>query len=135
MLDGRGGRVERVELDDPTEAVGLVRGLRQVEALVDVLPPLALAGDAVPLVGIGLLGVERAGGVEVTVEVLLAVQRRAPRRGAAGAVGEGAEDRRALGVSLGAQQLVTSGGAVDAQRRAGRDAAVVARAARVAGLP
>ncbi len=110
-----GGLVVRVELDHPAEAVRLVRVLGEVEALVGLVP-LAVAGrdrvhgvDAVPLEG-GLVGLRHSVAVhEVLVEVLLAVQRGAPRRQTARAVVERAEHLPAGRVGRGPEQ-----------RRAGR---------------
>ena len=96
-------RIERVHLDDPAEAVGLVfvAGVAGVEARV-VEFPLAggrRAGQPVAPVAGG-----RAGGDEVAVEVFLAGEDGAPRRGAAGAVAEGPADGAAGGVGHGAHQ-------------------------------
>ncbi len=102
----RGGvGVVRVQLDDVPEAVRLVRLLGDVEPLVETLP-LALGGagaEAVALVG----GPAAVG--EVLVEVLLAVERGAPRGGAAGAVVEGAEDLAAGAVGGGLDQVGAGG--------------------------
>ena len=90
VLDGRGVRVVRVDLDDPAEAVHLVRVVGDQEPLVRPLPAAAAAGDAVA--GQGAIAVVGAGGVEVLVEVLLARQDRPPGGVSSGAVVERAQD-------------------------------------------
>ncbi|CAO0829468.1 hypothetical protein SMICM17S_09235 [Streptomyces microflavus] len=117
----RGGvRVVRVEFDDPAEAVGLVGLLRQVEPPVEPLP-LALGGagaDPVPLVHVGV-----AVG-EVLVEVLLAVQRGAPRSRAARAVVEGPEHLAAGAVGGRTQQRASRGRSGDPEFTRGGEPAV-----------
>ena len=96
VLARGGGRVVRVDLDDPAEPERLVRLGREVEARVDLAPaPRAGAGDAVAGVRRRVPAVEGARPVEVLVEVLLAAQHRAPGRRPAGAVVERPQHGRA----------------------------------------
>jgi hypothetical protein len=83
-LDRAALRIERIDLDDPAEAVRLVRMTGGVEARVVLVPAVAVAALAqapAPLVRARLLA-----GIEVEGEVLLAREVSAPRRHAAGAV-------------------------------------------------
>ena len=129
VLHRGGGRVLRVHLDDPAEAVRLVleAGLLSIEAVVEALPA-ALGGAGADAVA-GLLGCAAAH--EVLVEVLLAGEDGAPRGGAAGAVVQGAQDGGAGGVVLGLEQVVAGGRAGDPERGEAGDAAVAAAAADV----
>ncbi len=130
VLHGRLAGLERVDLDDPAEAVRLVlvAGGAGVVAGVDGLPAAGrrLVGEAVALVRDA-----RARGAEVAGEVLLAGEHGAPRGGAAGAVAERAEDARALGVVLGAQRRGSRGRARHGEGRVRGDAAVAVVADRV----
>jgi hypothetical protein len=96
--------------------------LRRVEALVVLVPAVA---DRVALAQAPALLVRarRVGALEVVGEVLLAGEVRAPRRDAAGAVGQRAEDAAAVGIGGGAQQRVSRRRAAHRDRRARRDAA------------
>ena len=121
-LDRRRARIVGIDLDHPAEAVGLVRLLLDVEA-VDVLGPGIPGGlrHAVALVGLGighLLGIA----AEVAVEVLLGRQPGAPRRRAAGAVVQHAENLAAGRIGRGLELVVAGGGAGHLERRVGRDA-------------
>src|SRR5699024_5173321 len=71
------------------------------------------------------------GADEVLVEVLLAGQDGAPRRGAAGAVVQGAEHLGPGGIVGGLQQRGAGGRPVHGERRGAGDAAVAAPAAHV----
>ena len=130
VLDRRGGRVHRVDLDDPAEAVGLVAevGGTGVPPRVDLGPAARVLrrGQAVALL---LLG--GALGLEVLVEVLLAREHRAPWRRAAGAVVHRAADRASGRVLLGAQQRAAGGRAVDREGGVQGDAPVEATTAAV----
>ena len=125
-LDRRRPRIPRVDLDDPSEAVGLVRMLRRVEALVELVPAVAepLGGDAVS----PLLRREAARRVdEVAVEVLLAREVGPPGSHAMGAVVDRAQHHVAGGVVARAQRRVTRRRARHADRRGAGDAPRVAR--------
>ena len=127
VLHRRRGRVARVDLDDPPEAVGLVAVVRGggVPARVDRAPVARVlrGGEAVA----GLPGV-RAGGAEVLVEVLLARQHGAPRRRTAGAVVHRAADRATGRVGRRLEQVGPGGGTVHGERGVEGDPAVEARA-------
>ena len=124
-LDRRRAGIVGIDLDDPAEAVGLVRLLLDVEA-VDVLGPGIPGGlrHAVALVGLGighLLGIA----AEVAVEVLLGRQPGAPRRRAAGAVVQHAEHLAAGRIGRGLELVVAGRGAGHLERRVGRDAPAI----------
>src|SRR5690606_11076978 len=110
-LDGLRLRRERVDLDDPAEAVGLVRVVRvgQVEARTEAAPAVkggpAGAEAVARLPGIRLEPVA----AEIEVDVLLARDVRAPRRMAVRAVVQ----RAGRGIARAVHQL----------RRAGRGSA------------
>ena len=128
VLARRGGRVVRVDLDDPTEPERLVRLGRQVEARVDLAPaPAAGAGDAVAGVRRGVPAVERSRLVEVLVEVLFSAEHRAPGSRPARAVVERPQDGGAVRVCGGPQARVSSGRADHLERRRAGDPAVASR--------
>ena len=123
-LDGRAGRVEGVDLHHPAVAVELIGVARGVEALVVLVPAVAVAlrpQAPAPRMRVGL---GRA--VEVADEVFFAGEVGAPGRYAVGAVVEGAAYLRAAGVERGAHERVAGGRALQAHRRGGGDAARVA---------
>jgi hypothetical protein len=129
LLGGRRG-IERINLDDPAEAVGLVlvSGVVGVEARV-IEFPLACGGrvgEAVPLVG-----GRGSGRNEVALEILLAGQDGAPRRGAAGAVAQRAVDPAAGRVGRSLDQRGPGGGSGELVAGAVEVAAVQRRALHV----
>ena len=120
--------LEGVDLDDPAVAVGLVGLLGQVEAVVEAVPVVlggAATGQAVA--GGGLAG-QVVGGCgrlgEVAVEVFLAGEDGPPRGGAAGAVAEGAERRRAGRVGGGLDEVAAADRTDELEGGLGGDAAV-----------
>ena len=126
VLDRRGFRVQRVDLNDPAEAVRLVRLLGAVEAVVEALP-LAVGlfvFDAEALEGLlGFLIFDVASS-EVLVKVLLAGEHGVPRGHATGAVVQGAQDGLALGIGLGLDQAAALRRADELKRGRGGAAAV-----------
>ena len=131
VLARGGGRVGRVDLDDVAEPVRLVRVRAGggVEAGIDLLP--AVHARRVRQ-AVALAAARRRVGPEVALEVLLAGQDRAPRRGAAGAVAERAGHPPPGRVGGGPQQGTARGRSGQPERGAGRDPAVAAAAADVA---
>ena len=127
VLDRRLVGRERVDLDDPAVPVRLVRLGGEVEALLDGVPVAArpARADAVAGVLLGVARVELAGGLEVLVEVLLARQRGAPGRHAAGAVVERAEHPGAGRVLRRLEPVVTRRRTGDLELGAVVDAPVV----------
>ena len=120
----QGVRIVDVDLDDPAEAIGLVRLLRDVEAVVEGGPFVGAFRDTDPLV-VGRL--RMTGGKlarEITVKVLLGQDVGAPWGDAAGTVVDRAEDFRAGRVGAGLQARIAGSGAGDLHFRAGGDAAV-----------
>ena len=129
--------VERVELDHPAEAVGLVRIVGgDDKALVVRGPVVAVPADAVGglerrvLRLVGLLGPVDA---EVAVEVLLAGQVGVPRGVAVRTVVDGAQQRAGGRIGRGLQQPVTGRGPGYGHRRVGRDPPVPGRAHNLPG--
>ncbi len=123
-FDRRRGRVHRIDLDDPAEAVGFVGMANRIEALVEFGPavPALLRQAPAPLVRIG-----RVAGIEIAVEVFLARQVGAPRRLAAGAVVQRAEHSDTCRIGGGAQQPMARRRPAHPARRAGGDAARMRR--------
>jgi hypothetical protein len=121
-------RIVGIDLDDPAEAIGLVRLLVEVEA-VEILAP-GIGDDATEPIALGqhLVGMLGAIAREVEVEILLAGQPRPPRRLAAGAVVEHAQHLGAGGIGRRLHPGVARRRAGDAHRRVGIDAASVAAA-------
>ena len=130
VLDGRRGRIQRVNLDDPAVAVEFVGVLRHVEALVIVRPVALRFAD---LQRVALLF--RRGFVislmsaKVGIEVFFAGQVGAPRRLAVGAVAESAQHLAPARIGGGLQQRVPGGRAAELHFGIGGDAAVIARRA------
>ncbi len=125
-LDRRRRGIEGVDLDNPAETVGFVGVPGGVEALLGDLPVGArLRRDPIA----HLQRVLRAGVDEAVLEILLAGQIGAPGCPAVGAAGEGAQRLAAGGVSRGAHEVGTGGGAVDGAGCGCRDASRVARRA------
>ena len=124
LLRGR-GRVGGIDLDDPAEAVGLVRLLGEVEALVEGAPAVGALGQAEAFIVGGLRVAFGQFADEVAVEILLGHHPGAPGGDAAGAVVDGAEDRGAGRVGGGLQPRVAGGGAGQRHRGGGGDAAVL----------
>ena len=122
-LDRRRFRIIGIDLDDPAEAVELVRVPGRVEALVVRRPAVEAALLHAPAL---LVRVELVAAVEVVREVLFARQVGAPRRLAGSAVVEGAEHAAALRIGRGAQQRVAGGRPADREWRGGGEAARVA---------
>ena len=124
-LDRRALRVHRVDLDDPAEAVELVRVFGGVEAFIVFVPAVerGLAHAPALLVRV-CFGVANR---EVVREVLFARQVGAPGRLAAGAVVERAEHRAALGVGRSFHHGVAGRRPAERKRGAGREAARVGR--------
>ncbi len=125
VLHGRPGRIVGVDLDDPAEAVRLVRVLRGVEAGIVLVPAITEARLGDPVAPLrwrhGVAFVD-----EVAVEVLLAGEVRAPRRDAVRAVVDGAERRPPLGVGGRPQSGMARRGPVEADRGPGGHPAGVA---------
>ena len=129
VLDRRRGRIARIDLDDPAEAVRFVRLLVDVEARIVAPPAVPRARDAVarpaPLLsalgrGLILWPVRH----EVAVEILLRRQVRAPGCVAARTIVERAEDAQACRIGRCSQACMAGGGAVERHGRRCRDAAV-----------
>src|SRR5262249_13742340 len=110
-------------------AIGLVWFLLDVEAVVicrEGIARLCCQAEALIVALLRRLGDVAA---EIHVEVLFASQDRAPRRRAAGAVVEHANDARAARVGSGLQALITGSRSGDPEFRVQRgDAARVAAA-------
>src|SRR5439155_17104245 len=68
----RRARIERIDLDYEAEAIGLVRLLRQVEAVMKLAPGVEIAGHAIAglVTCFGMSGIGPAR--EIAVDVLLA---------------------------------------------------------------
>lgn len=101
MLHRNRAGVGRIDLDDPTEAVGFVRLFVDIEPVDELAPGLPQSRHAVALEALGLSAAQTrrrlaAGRAkvapEITVEVLLRRQIRAPGRHSSGAIVERAED-------------------------------------------
>src|SRR5690606_29712631 len=132
-LDRLAARTVGIDLDDPAEAVGLVRIGHDVEARVDRVPQVAEAvlDQAVAVLHVG----RNVGGVvppEVAVEVLFAGQVGAPGCFAVGAVVERAEHFDAGRVGGRAQRGRPGGRTLDCDRGVAGDATVVDRVPDVA---
>jgi hypothetical protein len=119
-LDRHAGRVERVDLHHPAEAVRLVGMLHRVEALVVLGPAVGARLAKAPAL---LVRVELVAAVEVEGEVLLAGEVGAPRRLAARAVVQGAEDGAARRIRRCPHQRMARGGPAHGHRRERREAA------------
>ena len=117
----------RVDLDDPSEAVGfvLVAGGASVEARVDSLPEPPSLFVAEAIAKVGCAGTRRA---EVAVEVFLARKHRAPRRGAPSAVAQGAEHDLAGAVGDRLEEGGAGGGPGHDERGRSSDASIAAAA-------
>ncbi len=126
-LDRDRGRIERIDLDHPAEAIDLVRLLRDVEAVMEFAPGIPLAGGPVAAQGLPLGRQGLGGGFapEVAVEVLLAGEPRSPRRHAAGAVVEHAAHGRAGGIARRLEAHMARGGSGKLDLGLSRDAARV----------
>ncbi len=130
-----GMRIERIDLDDPAEAVRLVRFLVHVEAVDELAPGLPQARHAVSLIALRLRAAEAsrpfaalraAFAPEVAVEIFLGGEVGAPGRDPSGAIIERAEDVPARRVGARLHPLVPHRGSIDCHRRVGRaDAAVI----------
>ena len=120
-------RIHRIDLDDPAEAVRLVRLLADVEAVVVARPFVGALRHAVALVvlRLGVIGGELAG--EIAVKILLRRDVGAPGRHAAGAVVDRAEHLHAARVGAGLQAVVAGGRTGDLHFGVGGDATVVGR--------
>src|SRR4029453_7613133 len=128
--------VEGIDLDDPAEAVRLVRLLVDVEPVLKFAPRLPEPRYAITLVAFDLRAAEVLRqlaayklriGPEITVEVLFSGEIGAPRCHAAGAIVERAEDARAGWIGTGLKPVMTRRGAVDRREGGERtDAAVIA---------
>ena len=126
VLHGRARGLERIDLDDPAEAIRLVRVARGVEALVELVPavPAAPLGDPVALLERG----DAAGAVdEVELDVLLAGQVGPPRGVAHRAVAHRAERAAAGRIGGGPHPRVPGRGPGDPHRRRRGHPARVAR--------
>ena len=120
-LDRHRRRAERVDLGDPSEAVGLVGHGVDLEAGVGGVPQVSEAAGADAVAGLQGVGGRRL--AEVPVEVLLTGQVRAPRRVAHGAVVERAEDDRAGRVLRRLEEGVAGGGTGEGDGGGAGDAA------------
>ena len=121
----RAGRVQRIELDDPAEAVRLVRVLHRVEAIVVLMP--AVTPAALPQAPALFVCRQVVAAGEIADEVFFARQVGAPRRLAAGAVVQRAEHGAAFGVGRGFHHRVAGARPADGKRRIAGAAARVAR--------
>ena len=122
VLHRNGGRIEWIDLHDPAEAVRLVRLLVDIEAVVEFAPGLPEARNAVTGVALGLVAAEALGAgasrhamvrPEIAVEVLFRGEVGAPRRLAAGAIVERAEDGLARRVGAGLEPRIARRRTVD----------------------
>src|SRR4029453_14775547 len=95
---GYGVGIERVDLDDPAEAIGLVWLPCQIEAVEIVTPIVPASGNAHAAVvaRLAMVVIELAG--EIAVDVLLAGQPGAPGRASTSAVVEHAKHFPAAGI-------------------------------------
>ncbi len=128
-------RIERIDLDDPAEAVRLVRLLVDIEAVDELAPGLPQARHAVALIALGLSAAEARRRLaalraefapEIAVEIFLGGEIGAPRRDPSGAIVERAEDVPARRIGARLHPLMTGRRSIDGHRRVGgADAAVV----------
>ena len=128
-LDGRGGRIHRVDFDHPAESMGLVRMLQHVKTLIEPVPvhPLAARRRAITP-GRSVAGSAQAFvGTKVAMEILFAGQVSAPWRDAHGAVGQGSQYHSAARVGGCLQQRAARRRPGDVHGGARMDAACVAR--------
>ena len=124
-LDGGGGGVHRVDLNDPAKPMGLVRVARCIKALVVFVPAQAEALGLEAITSLERVGRSRP--MKKADEIFFAGQVGSPWGLAAGAIGQGADRVQALRVGSRLQQGVASGGARKAHRGAGCDAARIRR--------
>ncbi len=116
----------RIILHHPVETVRLVRFLVDIETVLIAGPAEFVAQLAIPgALEEGRIGHLRHVAAEPAGRTLFAEQHRAPGRGAAGTIVQGAQHLGARGIGRGLQQLVAGGGAGQLDRRVGGDAAVV----------
>ena len=101
VLHRHRSRIEGIDLDDPAEAVRLVRLLVDIEAVDELAPGLPQARHAVAVIALGLSAAEPCGRLtalraerapEIAVEIFLGGEIGAPRRDPSGAIIERAED-------------------------------------------